>query len=38
MEVNFLKKLPHLVALQIFQNSYINYEESLSHNTLLHHY
>ena len=36
LEVNFLKKLPQLVALQIFQSSYINHEESLSNNILLH--
>ena len=38
LEVNFLKKLPQLVALQIFQSSYINHEESLSNNILLHYY
>ena len=38
LEVTFLKKLPQLVALQIFQSSFINHEESLSHNILLHHY
>ena len=38
LEVNFLKKLPQLVALQIFQSSYINHEELLSHNILLHYY
>ena len=38
LEVNFLEKLPQLVALQIFQSSYINHEESLSHDILLHHY
>ena len=35
LEVNFLKKLPQLVALQIFLSSYINHGESLSHNILL---
>ena len=38
LNVNFLKKLPQLVAFQIFQSSYINHEESLSHNILLHNY
>ena len=38
LEANFLKTLPQLVALQIFQSSYINHEESLSHNILLHYY
>ena len=34
LEVNFLKKLPQLVALQIFQSSYISHGESLNHNTV----
>ena len=38
LEVYFLKKLPQLVALQIFQSSYINYGESLSYNIPLHEY
>ena len=36
-EVNFLvEKLPQLVAIQIFQSSYISHGESLNHNILLH--
>ena len=38
LEVNFLKKLPQLVALQIFQGSFINHGESLNNNILLHYY
>ena len=38
LEVNFLKKLPQLVALQIFQSSNINHGESLIHDILLHNY
>ena len=38
LEVNILKKLPQLLALQIFQSSYINHEESLSNNILLHYH
>ena len=32
LEANFLKKLPQLVALQIFQSSYLSHGESLNHN------
>ena len=32
MEVNFLEKLPQLVALWIFQSSYLSHGESLNHN------
>ena len=38
LEVNFLKKLPQLVALQIFQSLYISHGELLKHNILLHYY
>ena len=38
MQVNFVEKLPKLVALQIFQSSYLSYGESLNHNTLSHHF
>ena len=38
LEVNFLKKLPQLVAFQIFQSSHISHGESLNHNILLHYY
>ena len=38
MEVDFLKKLPQLVALRFFQSSYINHGKTLSHNILLHYY
>ena len=34
MQVNFPEKLPKLVALQIFQSSYLSCGESLNHNTL----
>ena len=37
-EVNFLKKLPQLLVLQMFQSSTINHGESLSHNILLNFY
>ena len=36
LEVTFLKKLPQLVALQIFQYTYLSYVESLNHNILSH--
>ena len=32
LEVHFLKNLPQLLALQIFQSSYISHGESLNHN------
>ena len=35
---NFLEKLPKLVALQVFQSSYLSCGESLNHNTLSHYY
>ena len=38
MDVNFLKKLPQLVALQIFQSSHLSHDESLNHNILLHYH
>ena len=38
LQVNFLEKLPKLVALQNFQISYLSYGESLNHNTLSHYY
>ena len=38
MQVNFLEKLPKLVALQNFQSSYLSCGESLNHNTLSHYY
>ena len=38
LQVNFLEKLPELVALQIFQSSYLGCGESHSHNALLHNY
>ena len=38
MEVNFLKKLPQLVALQIFQSSHLSHGESLNHNILSHYH
>ena len=34
LEVNFLKRLPQLVALQIFQSSHFSHGESLNHNIL----
>ena len=36
LEVNFLKKLPQLVALKIFQSSHLSHGESPNHNILLH--
>ena len=36
LQVNFLEKLPKLVALQIVQSSYLSCGESLNHNTLSH--
>ena len=33
LQVNFLEKIPHLVALQIFKSSYLTCGESLDHNT-----
>ena len=36
LQVNFLEKLPKLVALQIFQSSYLSCGESLNHNTVSH--
>ena len=38
LNVNFLKKLPQLVALRIFQSSYLSCGESLNLNILLHYY
>ena len=38
LQVNFLEKLPKLVALQNFQSSYLSCGESLNHNTLSHYY
>ena len=38
LEINFLKKLPQLVALQIFQSSYLSHGESLNHNILWHYH
>ena len=38
MQVNFLEKLPKLVALQNFQSSYLSCGESLNHNALSHYY
>ena len=38
MEVDILKQLPQLVALQIFQSSYISAGESMNHDILLHYY
>ena len=37
LQVNFLERLPKLVALQIFQSSHLSWE-SLNHNTLSHYY
>ena len=38
LEVNFRKKLPQLVALHIFQSSYLSHGESLNHNILSHYH
>ena len=38
LQSNFLEKLPHLVALQIFQSLYLSSRESLNDNTLEHYY
>ena len=38
LEVNFLKKLPQLVALQFFQSSHLSHGESLNHNILSHYH
>ena len=38
MQVNFLEKLRKLVALQIFQSSYLSCGESFNHNTLSHYH
>ena len=38
LQVNFLEKLPKLVALQIFQGWYLSCGESLNHTTLSHYY
>ena len=37
-DINFLEKLPQLVGLCIFQNSYLTHGESLNHNVLQHFY
>ena len=36
LEVNLLKTLPQLAALQIFQSSYLSHAESLNHNIFYH--
>ena len=38
LQVDFLEKLPKLVALQIFQSLYLSCGESLNHNTLSYYY
>ena len=38
MEVNFLKKVPELVTLRIFQTAYLSHGESLHHNVLARYY
>ena len=38
LEINFLENLPQLVALWIFQSSYLSCGESLNHNILSHYY
>ena len=38
MQTNFLEKVPKLVALKVFQISYLSCDEFLNHNTLSHYY